>query len=312
VKYFVVLLAFTAVPLLAQTPPALAQTPPAPAQAPSGDPNKVVLSINDEKITAADYAELVKNLPPQYQQFANGPGKRQFAEQIIQLKLLSDDAEKKKLDQDPKIKAQLAFSRQNTLAAVMFQNIQDNVKIDDAAIEKYYDAHKNDYDVVTAKHILIRVKGAPMPATPGKPELSDEEALAKAKAIRARVVGGEDFATVAKAESDDSGSAAKGGDLGEFKRGMMVPPFEQAAFATKVGEITEPVKSPFGYHIIKVESHSTKSLADAKADIITKLKPEMARQVVDSLRKAAKVDIDESYFGPPTPGPTPMPAAPAR
>src|ERR1019366_7644324 len=99
---------FTAIPLL--------------AQAPKPDPNKVVLTLNDEKITAAEYDELVKSLPPQYQQYANGPGKRAFAEQIIQLKLLSADAEKQKLDQDPKVKAQLAFSRQNALAALMFQN----------------------------------------------------------------------------------------------------------------------------------------------------------------------------------------------
>ena len=295
------LFALSAIPLLAQT-----NVPGKP------DPGKVVLTIGDEKITAADYDELVKSLPAQYQQYANGPGKRAFAEQIIQLKLLSADAEKQKLDQDPKVKAQLAFSRQNALAAVMFQNIQDNVKIDDAAIQKYYEAHKNDYDVVKASHILIRVKGAPMPAVAGKPELTDEEALAKAKAIRARVAGGEDFAAVAKAESDDAGSGAKGGDLGEFKRGMMVPPFEAAAFAARVGEITEPVKSPFGYHIIKVESHTTKPLAEAKADIITKLKPEMARQAVEALRKAAKVDIDDSFFGPATAAPTVLPAPVAR
>ncbi len=295
------LLAFIAIPLLAQT-----SVPGKP------DPNKVVLTIGDEKITAADYDELVKSLPPQYQQYANGPGKRAFAEQIIQLKLLSADAEKQKLDQDPKVKAQLAFSRQNALAALMFQNIQDNVKIDDDAIQKYYDAHKNDYETVKASHILIRVKGAPMPAVAGKPELTDEEALAKAKAIRARVVGGEDFATVARAESDDAGSGAKGGDLGEFKRGMMVPPFEAAAFAAKVGEITEPVKSPFGYHIIKVEAHTTKTLAESKADIVTKLKPEMARQAVEGLRKAAKVDIDDSFFGPATAAPTVLPAPVAR
>jgi peptidyl-prolyl cis-trans isomerase C len=298
VKYYAAFLAFTAIPLFAQTTPS--------------DSNKVVLTINDEKITAAEYADLVKNLPPQYQQYANGPGKRAFAEQIVQLKLLSADAEKKKLDQDPKVKAQIEFSKENALAALMFQNIQDNVKIDDAAVEKYYDAHKNDYDVVTARHILIRVKGAPMPAAAGKPELSDEEALAKARAIRARVVGGEDFAKVATAESDDAGSAAKGGDLGEFKRGMMVPPFEAAAFASKVGEITEPVKSPFGYHVIKVESHTTKPLAEVKAEIIAKLKPDMARQVVEALRKDAKVNIDDSFFGPATAAPTVIPGAPVR
>jgi parvulin-like peptidyl-prolyl isomerase len=112
------------------------------------------------------------------------------------------------------------------------------------------------------------------------------------------VAGGEDFAKVATAESDDTGSGAQGGDLGEFKKGMMVPPFEQAAFAAKVGEITEPVKSPFGYHIIKVESHVTKTLPEVKTEIAAKLKPEMARQAVDAMRQKAAVTIDDSFFGP--------------
>ena len=107
--------------------------------------------------------------------------------------------------------------------------------MDDAAVEKYYNEHKSDYEVLKARHILIRVKGAPMQAVAGKPELTDEEALAKAQDDTQATGGGEDFATLAKAESDDAGSGAQGGELGEFHKGMMVPPFETAAFAAKVG-----------------------------------------------------------------------------
>src|SRR5580698_196644 len=240
-------------------------------------------------------------LPPQYQQAARGAGKRNFAEQITQVILLSQEAEKRKLDQDPKVKVALTFQRENFLAQAMFQSLQDSVKVDDAAVEKYYNEHKNDYQVLKARHILIRVKGAPMQAIAGKPELTDEEALAKAKALRARLVAGEDFATVAKAESDDVGSGAQGGDLGEFKKGMMVPPFEEAAFAAKVNEITEPVKSPFGYHLIKVESHVTKSLVEVRPEIEKKLRPEIARTEVEQMRKSATVLMDDGFFGPTPP-----------
>ena len=75
----------------------------------------------------------------------------------------------------------------------MFQSIEDNAKVDDAAIEKYYNDHKAEYDVVKARHILVHVKGAPGPAPNGKPELSDAEALDKAKAIRDRLVKGRRF-----------------------------------------------------------------------------------------------------------------------
>lgn len=258
----------------------------------------MVLTIGDQKITEAQFEDMINAIPAQYQQYARGAGKRNFAEQIVQVKVLSDEAEKRKIDQEPKVKEEVTFQRENLLAQAMFLALQASVKVDDAAVQKYYDEHKNDYEVLKARHILIRVKGAPMQAIAGKPELTDEEALAKAQAIRKRLVGGEDFATVAKAESDDAGSGAQGGDLGEFRKGMMVPPFEAAAFAAKVGEITEPVKTPFGYHLIKVESHETKTLAEARPDIEKKLRPELARAEVENLRKGATVQLDDGFFGP--------------
>jgi parvulin-like peptidyl-prolyl isomerase len=306
-RYFAAFLALSAVPaLIAQAP---IQTLPAPAS-PATDPNKVVLTIGTQKITAAEYDDFVNSLPQQYQAYARGAGKRAFGEQIVQLTVLAAQAEKQKLDQDPKIQKELQFQRENFLAGIMFADLQKNAKVDDAAMQKYFDEHKVDFETVTARHILIRVKGAPMQAPTGKPELSDEEALAKAQEIRKRLVAGEDFATIAKAESYDTGSAAMGGSLGSFKKGMMVPPFEQAAFAAKIGDISEPVKTAFGYHIIQVEKHETKTLAESKSDIETKLRPEIARQDVEALRKDVKVEMDDAFFGP-APRQAPSLGAPA-
>lgn len=279
-----------------------------PAAAAPADPNKVVLTIGDEKITEAQFDELINSLPEQYRQAARTMQKRQFAEQIVQVKLLAQEAEKKKLDQEPKTKETLLFQRQNLLAQAMFQELQKGIRVDDASVEKYYNEHKSDYEVLKAKHILIRVKGAPMQARPGMPELTDEEALAKAQAIRKRLLAGEDFAAIAKKDSDDVGSGAQGGELGEFHKGMMVPPFETAAFAAKVNEVTEPVKSPFGYHLIVVESHTTKSMAEARPDIETKVRPQLARTEVENLRKGAAVTMDDGFFGGATPA-IPLPAA---
>jgi peptidyl-prolyl cis-trans isomerase C len=310
-RYFVALLALSAVPVLVAQAPI--QTLPAPA-APATDPNKVVLTIGTQKITASEYDDFVNSLPQQYQAYARGAGKRAFGEQIVQLTVLAAEAEKEKLDQDQKTKQELQFQRANFLAGIMFSNLQKTAKIDDAAIQKYYDEHKADFETVTARHILIRVKGAPMQAPAGKPELSDEEALAKAQEIRKRLVAGEDFATLAKAESYDTGSAAMGGSLGSFKKGMMVPPFETAAFAAKIDDISEPVKTPFGYHIIQVQKHESKSLAESKTDIEAKLRPEMARQAVEALRKDVSVEMDDAFFGPAprtAPSLSAPPAAPA-
>ena len=132
-------------------------------------------------------------------------------------------------------------------------------------------------------------------------EKNPKKALAKAKALRARIVAGEDFGTIAKAESDDSGSGKNGGELDFFGHGQMVPPFEQAAFAAPIGQITEPVKSQFGYHLIEVEKHETKTFDEVRPEIEKKIRPELAKKAVEDLRKQAVVIVDDAFFGPAQP-----------
>ncbi len=271
--------------------------------------DKVVLTVGDETMTVGQYNQLVDALPEQYQAAARGAGKRQIVEQLISLKAMAQEARRRKLDQDPGYKAQVAFQAENILANVLFRDMSANLKIEDADVQKYYDAHKAEYERVTARHILIRVKGSAAPAG-GKKELTDEEALEKVKALRARIVAGEDFATIAKAESDDTGSGANGGSLNSFSHGQMVPPFEKAAFALPVGQVSEPVKSQFGYHLILVEKHEAKTLEEVRPEIEKKLRPELAKQAVDNLRKQTPVKVDDSFFGPGTPPPPTL--APAK
>jgi len=82
--------------------------------------------------------------------------------------------------------------------------------------------------------------------------------------LRKKIQAGADFAELARQESDDAGSGANGGDLGSFRRGQMVPTFEQAAFAMQPGDLSEPVKTPFGYHVIKVEAKESKSFDEVR------------------------------------------------
>jgi len=162
---------------------------------------------------------------------------------------------------------------------------------------------------------LIRFKGSSVPLKPNEKDLTDEEALAKAKDIRAKILAGADFATLAKAESDDTGSGAKGGELGTFKRGQMVPAFDQAAFTLPVGQVSEPVKSQFGYHIIKITSRNAKSFEDAKAQIEKELKPKLAKEALEQLKAHTPVALNEGYFGKEQssgPQTLPMPAPPAK
>src|SRR5579859_240896 len=296
--------------LLAQAPPPLpnSSAPPNPIGAISVPFDKVVLTVGDETMTVGQYNQLIDALPEQYQATARGAGKRQVVEQLISLKAMAQEARRRKLDQDPGYKAQVAFQSENILASVLFRDMSANLKIENADVEKYYNDHKSEYERVKARHILIRTKGSGAPAG-GKKELTDEEALEKAKALRAQIVAGGDFATIAKAESDDPGSGANGGDLNSFGHGQMVPPFEQAAFALPVGQISEPVKSQFGYHLILVEKHESKTLDEVRPEIEKKLRPELAKQAVENLRKQTAVKVDDSFFGPSAaPPPTLTPA----
>ncbi len=289
-----------AAPKPAATPaPKPAAAAPAPA-ATSADP--VVLTIGMEKITKSQFeqifAQIVEQMPPERRAAAQAPqAKRQLAEQLAELKALAQEARREKIDQTPEAKAQLAMRSDQLVAGMLFQKISKDAKPTDADLQAYYNEHKADYDTVTARHILIRMTGSAVPLKEGEKDLSDDQALAKAKDIRAKLVAGGDFAELAKTESDDAGSGANGGALGDFTRGRMVPQFEEAAFALKVNEISEPVKTQFGYHIIQVTKHDTKSLADAKPEITEKIGPEMAQKGVDAIKSKTTITFDQAYFG---------------
>jgi len=307
---FILLLA-GAVCLFAQTPaPSQPPVPPParlgvpaakPPVSPPVPPDKVVLTVGDEKLTAGEFDQLVDALPEQVRAAARGPNKRQFAEQLVRIKVMSQEAHKRKLDENPTVQRQIELQKENLLANVLFQEMVANAKVEDATVQQYYEQHKSEYESVHARHILIRTKGSQLPLAAGKKELTDQEALAKAEEIRKRLLAGEDFATLAKTESDDVQSGAKGSDLGTFKHGQMVQEFDKVVFTVPVGQISEPVKTKFGYHLIKVEQHETKSFQEVKPELEKKMGPEVARSEVDNLEKQIPVTIDDTFFGPPGP-----------
>ena len=165
--------------------------------------------------------------------------------------------------------------------------------VSDAEAKKFYDENLEKYfkrpEKARASHILI---GSDEKASPEEHKKAKE----KAEALLKRVKAGEDFASLAKSDSTCP-SASQGGDLGDFGRGQMVPPFEKAAFALKVGEVSDVVETQFGYHIIKLTEHqeaATEKFEDAKGKIIDFLKREKTQKsVVDlvaKLRLTAKIE----------------------
>jgi parvulin-like peptidyl-prolyl isomerase len=271
---------------------------------------KAILTVGGEKITAEQFEAFVDALPDQYKQQARGPMKRQVAQDLVRVRLLAAEARKRGLDQDKTTQNRIAFTIDNMLAGAVYKELLDKTPISDADMHKYYDEHKSEWEQSQARHILVRFKGSPAPLRPGQAELSDEEALAKTQDLRKKIVAGEDFAAIAKAESDDTGSGANGGELGSFKRGAMVPAFDQAAFSLPVGQISEPIKTQFGYHIIKVDKREVKTFEEAKPEIENRVRPEAARKALETMLTNANVVYDDAYFGP-DPGKQPA-AAPEK
>jgi peptidyl-prolyl cis-trans isomerase C len=286
------------------------ENPPA-VIVPQVPPDRVVITVGDIKITAAQFNAFVESLPAQYRNnMGRGNGRKQLADNIAKTLTLAQEAQKRKLDQTPEFKSQEMFQNLNLLANALATQAGKDLQVTEADVRQYYEAHKNEFETVHARHILIRFTGSQVPVRPGQKDLSEAEALAKAQEVRKKIQDGGDFAAIAKAESDDVGSGGNGGELPPFRHGQMVPSFETAAFAMKAGELSEPVKSQFGYHIILVVSHDAKPFEEVRADLETRMKPEQTQKAVNNLiaelQKANPPVLDPEFF-PPAPMPPVMP-----
>ena len=313
-KFFSSLLLFGAATcLLGQTPPPTpTQPPPGPQvqlgvenpgiKQPEVPPDRVIITVGDVKVTAAQFDKLIDSLQPQYRTLARGSGRKQFADNVVQMLTLAQEAQRRKLTETSDYKTRALFQDANLKASMLVDQIGKDVQVSEADVRQYYADHKSEFEQVHARHILIRFQGSPVAVRAGAKDLTEAEALAKAQEIRKKIQGGLDFGELAKLESDDVSSGANGGELGTFKRGQMVPSFDEAAFTLKSGELSEPVKSQFGYHVIFVVSHDSKSFEDVKAELETRLKseqtPKVITKAIEDLQKSNPPVLDPEFFGP--------------
>lgn len=298
----VIALALAAPAVFAQSKPA-AQPAPAATTATAKDADPVIMTAGTVTVRKSEFEAALKTLPAEYQSMLQQPaGRKQFADDFIRMRLLASAGAKAGLQNDPEVINQLNLMRENLVATAELKKIDSGITVSDAEVQKAYADNAKDYEQVKARHILIAPKGSPA-AQPGK-DLTDEQAKAKAEDLRKQIVAGANFDELAKKESDDTGSGARGGDLGSFGRGQMVPEFDQAAFSAKVGELTPVVKTQFGYHIIKVEAHDNTPLDQVRPTIEKNLKQAKLHAALDVMKENAHPTFDEAYFGPP-----PAPAA---
>jgi peptidyl-prolyl cis-trans isomerase C len=201
------------------------------------DNTPVIANVNKGVVTEADFLREVSRIPEWARsQFEAEDGKDKFLDELIKKELIYQHAKKMRLDNNEEYLEKVREFEKLTLVALSLKKeVDDKVKVDEAEVRAFFDENKEKFTVgtqVKASHILVR---------------TEEEA----KQAHERILKGEKFEAVAKDVSIDKGSAEKGGDLGYFGRGRMVPEFERAALSLKPGEVSPPLKTRFGYHIIK-------------------------------------------------------------
>jgi peptidyl-prolyl cis-trans isomerase C len=265
----------------------------APAAAPAGDP--VVARVNGEEIHRSDVMRELQMAGPQMQQLPPQMIYPQILQKMIATRIVSQKGYAEGIQNDKDVKARVKDLEAQVVAEA-YVHKQVEPKITDAKIKERYDqlvAKYKPQDEVRARHILISVKTDPGASADVKAK-ADAEAKAEAEDIIKQLKGGADFAKLAEEKSKDTGSAKQGGDLGYFQHDAMVKAFADAAFSMKVGEVSpEPVKTEFGYHIIKVEDKRKSSpppIAEVKDQIANQLGQELTDDEVKSLEANAKIE----------------------
>jgi peptidyl-prolyl cis-trans isomerase C len=267
-------------------------------QTEAANPNdKVVARVNGVEIRESDLAMAEEDLgndlqgPPDHK-------RDQLIAYLTDVILVSQAAEKKNLGDNPEFKRRQALMRNKLLMGLLLQEHAKAAATDEELRKVYDEAVKPmaAEEEVRARHILV--------------ESEDE-----AKAIAEQIRGGADFAALAKEKSKDPGSAEEGGDLGYFVKGRMVPEFAEVAFKMYPGQVSNPVKTQFGWHVIKVEDKRARPVPEfdqVKGQIETFVGRRAQTELVAQLRESAKIERLDKPAAAPTPAPATPAAPPAK
>ncbi|GJD63146.1 peptidylprolyl isomerase [Methylobacterium frigidaeris] len=259
---------------------ALAQQPapaaPPAAAAPTPSPDTVVAKVNGAPITAGDLAVAADDPALSLPGVDEAQKKGLLVDYMVDLKIGAQAAEKAKIGDNPDFVRKLAYFRDKLLLDEYLEREARKAVTPQAERALYDETVKamKPEEEVHARHILV-----------------DNEA--EAKKIAARLKGGEDFAKVAAETSKDPGSKAEGGDLGWFTKERMVAPFADAAFKLEAGKISDPIKTQFGWHVIKVEEKRTKpvpSFDEMKEQVEAYLTRKTQQDIITKLRESAKIE----------------------
>lgn len=249
---------------------------------------KVLAEVNSGSITTGDFDRELKNLPEYLKAMADTPqGRKEMLDTMVIRELILQQAAKDGLDKGPEIEEKLQDLRKRLVVeSFLKKKVEVESKVSDEDMKKFYEQNKEKFksgDQIKASHILVKTEK-------------------EAKDLLAQIKGGGNFEELAKKSSVDS-SAAKGGDLGWFGKGSMVPAFEKAALALKEGQVSDVVKSDFGFHIIKLTGKRAAGIRpfeevkeQIKGAIMPSKQQEVFQKIKEDLKKTAKINVKEDVL----------------
>jgi len=251
------------------------------------DPNdKVLARVSNSVITEKDLKAKIAKMPPYYQNIASKNPKR-YVEDIIVEMLCYEEGVRKGIDRDKEVKEVVDEAKKKIVIAKLIKTeVEDKISVTEDEIRKYYEAHKDEFktpEMWRASHILM----------------ADQK---EAAAMLDELAGGAKFEDLARAHSIDA-TASRGGDVGFFRAGQLVPDFEKACLKLNVGQTSDIVQTQFGYHIIRLtdkKEPGVKSYQEAKRAIETELKKRKRSELFNAfilrLKDKYRVDVNESAF----------------
>ena len=273
---------------------------PAPARAATAEtglqrtanPNDpVVIEVNGEPVLQSEFVAAIASVPPQMRAgLESDAGKKQLAEELVKMKLLEQYARRVGLDRNPELAGRMEMVRGNLLASAAMRHILENTK--PLTPQEIYEINKSMFEVANVKSIVIPYEGSAARPRSGA-SLPMAQAKAKAQQLVTRLRAGEDFGAVARAESADNA----GGELGEVARGSMPSELDSVVFSIPINQISDPLQSPFGFHIFKVTARKTRSFEELKPLLEQEAKTFQANAVLADLRKGAKIEFKKPFFG---------------
>ena len=232
-----------------------------------------VATVNGQPISKAAFDVALSGVPPQMQQrVATVEGRAALLDDLITQEVLLQEGRRVGVEKDSEVKRQLDDLRRQILVQATLKKVADT-EVTDEKVKAYYEAHKAEFRQVRASHILVETEEQ---ATDAKKRLTD----------------GGDFAALAKELSTDPSAKENGGDLGFFQKDQMVKPFAERAFAMKVDEISEPVKTEFGYHIIKIaEIKDAEPIDSLDPQVLMGIKQSVLAKRIEALKGRAKIVV---------------------